>query len=59
MYYDVDWAGDASERAATTGYLLFFGKNPVSWSSKKQRTIARSSTTAEYREVTSSLAEIN
>ncbi|WMV07470.1 hypothetical protein MTR67_000855 [Solanum verrucosum] len=56
MYYDMDWAGDASDRTSTTGYLLFFGKNPVTWSSKKQRTIARSFTEAEYREVASSLA---
>ncbi|XP_015160067.1 uncharacterized mitochondrial protein AtMg00810-like [Solanum tuberosum] len=52
----VKWAGDASDRASTTSYLLFFGKNPVTWSSKEQRTIARSSTEAEYREVASSLA---
>jgi len=59
MYSDADWAGDVNDRASTTGYLLFIGQNPVSWSSKKQRTIARSSTEAEYRAVASALAETN
>uniref|UniRef100_A0A3Q7H9H5 Uncharacterized protein n=1 Tax=Solanum lycopersicum TaxID=4081 RepID=A0A3Q7H9H5_SOLLC len=36
---------------------LFFGQNSVSWSSNKQRTIARSSTEVEYRVVASALAE--
>ncbi|KAH0757534.1 hypothetical protein KY290_021027 [Solanum tuberosum] len=59
MYSDADWAGDASDPAFTTGYLLFFGKNHVSWFSKRQRTIARSSTKAEYRVVASSFAQTN
>ncbi|KAH0751494.1 hypothetical protein KY285_004642 [Solanum tuberosum] len=59
MYSDADWAGDVTDRASTTGYILFFGQNPVSWSSNKQRTIARSSTEAEYRAVASALAETN
>lgn len=29
MYSDADWAGDVSDRASTTGYILFFGQNPV------------------------------
>ncbi|XP_015163272.1 uncharacterized mitochondrial protein AtMg00810-like [Solanum tuberosum] len=59
VYSDADWAGDASDRASTTSYLLFLGKNPMTWSSKNQRTIAHSSTEAEYREVASSFAETN
>ncbi|PHT61043.1 hypothetical protein T459_34072 [Capsicum annuum] len=55
MYSDADWARDMSDRASTTGYILFFGQNPVSWSSRKQRTIARSSTEAKYRAVASAL----
>ncbi|PHU23513.1 hypothetical protein BC332_08620 [Capsicum chinense] len=51
MYSDADWAGDVSDRASTTGYILFFGQNPMSWSSRKQRTIARSSNETGYRVV--------
>ncbi|KAF3630140.1 hypothetical protein FXO38_27328 [Capsicum annuum] len=59
MYSDADWVGDVSDRASTTGYILFFGQNPVSWSSRKQRTITRSSTEVEYHAVASALAETN
>ena len=38
---------------------MYLGRNPVSWSSKKQNTIARSSTEAEYRTVASTAAELN
>ena len=59
MYSDADWAGDPTDRTSTTGYILFYGSNPISWSSKKQKTVARSSTEAEYRAVASALAETN
>ncbi|XP_071700167.1 uncharacterized protein [Rutidosis leptorrhynchoides] len=57
MYSDADWVGDVNDRVSTTGYLLFLGRNPISWSSKKQTTVARSSTEAEYKAVASALAE--
>uniref|UniRef100_A0A3Q7FLM2 Reverse transcriptase Ty1/copia-type domain-containing protein n=1 Tax=Solanum lycopersicum TaxID=4081 RepID=A0A3Q7FLM2_SOLLC len=44
---------------SSTGYILFFGQNHVSWSSNKQRTIALSSNEAEYRVVASAFAETN
>lgn len=59
MYSDADWAGDINDRTSTSGYILYFGQNPISWSSKKQRTVARSSTEAKYRAVASALAEVN
>ncbi|KAH0706464.1 hypothetical protein KY289_011540 [Solanum tuberosum] len=58
MYTDADWAGDPNDIISTSGYIIFFGPNPVSWSSKKQCAVARSSTEAEYKSVANALAEI-
>jgi len=59
MYSDADWAGDINDRTSTSGYIFYFGQNPISWSSKKKHTVARSFTEAEYRSVTSSLTDVN
>ena len=56
-YSDADWGGNMDYRTSTSTYISFFGGNPVSWSSKKQRTVARSSTEAEYRAVATAAAE--
>jgi hypothetical protein len=48
-YTDADWVGNVSDRRSTNGFLFSFGSGAVSWSSKKQPTVALSSTEAEYR----------
>uniref|UniRef100_A0A2N9FPR9 Integrase catalytic domain-containing protein n=1 Tax=Fagus sylvatica TaxID=28930 RepID=A0A2N9FPR9_FAGSY len=48
-YTDADWAGSPSDRKSTTGYCTFIGGNLVTWRSKKQSVVARSSAEAEYR----------
>ncbi|KAG7570487.1 Integrase catalytic core [Arabidopsis thaliana x Arabidopsis arenosa] len=57
-YSDADWAGDSEDYVSTNGYLTYLGRNPVSWSSKKQRGVARSSTEAEYRAVANTASEV-
>jgi hypothetical protein len=48
-YTDADWAGNAADRRSTSGYAFSIGSAAVAWSSKKQPTVALSSTEAEYR----------
>ncbi|GAA0163395.1 transmembrane signal receptor [Lithospermum erythrorhizon] len=47
-YANADWAG-CDTRRSTSGNYIFLGNSLVSWSSKKQNVVARSSTEAEYR----------
>ncbi|KAL6220548.1 hypothetical protein ACLB2K_008304 [Fragaria x ananassa] len=48
-FTDADWAGNITDRRSTSGYLTFVGGNLVTWKSKKQKVVARSSAEAEYR----------
>ncbi|GKV12131.1 hypothetical protein SLEP1_g23321 [Rubroshorea leprosula] len=48
-YSDADWVGNPSDCRSTTGYCLFLGNSLISWQSKKQTILARSSAKAEYR----------
>lgn len=47
-YVDSDWGGDEVDRKSTTGYLFKLYDNTISWSSKRQHSVATSSTEAEY-----------
>ena len=46
-YTDVDWAGSIIDRRLTSMYCTFLGENFVTWRSKKQSVVARSSAKAE------------
>jgi hypothetical protein len=47
-YVDADWGGKKKDRKSTSGYLFIWSGGPISWLSKKQKTVAISSTEAEY-----------
>uniref|UniRef100_A0A8R7PMA5 Copia protein n=1 Tax=Triticum urartu TaxID=4572 RepID=A0A8R7PMA5_TRIUA len=56
-YSDADWAGCPDTHKSTSGYRVFLGGNLLSWSSKRQNTVSRSSAEAEYRAVANAVAE--
>ncbi|XP_025669991.1 uncharacterized mitochondrial protein AtMg00810-like [Arachis hypogaea] len=57
-YSDSDWTGDPNDRKSTSSYCIFLGTNLISWTSKKQTVVARSSTEAEYRSMAEAVAEL-
>ncbi|CAA0833069.1 cysteine-rich RLK (RECEPTOR-like protein kinase) 8 [Striga hermonthica] len=57
-YSDTDWGGNSDDLTSTSAYVIFLGGNPVSWLSRKQCTVARSSTEAEYRALATTTAEV-
>jgi hypothetical protein len=57
-YSDADWAGDPTDRRSTTGYCFLLGTSLISWRSKKQFVVARSSTEAEYRALADTTSEL-
>ncbi|XP_021749400.1 uncharacterized protein LOC110715135 [Chenopodium quinoa] len=56
-YTDANWGGCPDTRRSTSGYCCFLGDNLVSWSTKRQHTLSKSSAEAEYRGVANVVSE--
>lgn len=57
VYSDADWAGCPDTRHSTSGFCVFLSVALVSWSSKRQSTVSRSSAEAEYGGVANAITE--
>lgn len=56
-FCDADWAGDIDDRRSTTGYLFTLQDGAISWCTRRQRTVALSSTEAEYMAMVAAMQE--
>ncbi|CAN6720177.1 unnamed protein product [Malus baccata var. baccata] len=58
-FSDADYAGNLDTRHSTGGFCIYLDSNLVSWSSKKQKIISRSSAEAEYRQLAYTAVELS
>ena len=57
-YSDSDWGGNLDNHNSTSAYVIYFGGNQISWSFKKQCSVARSSIEAKFRAIAAAVLEI-
>ena len=55
---DSYWATNIDDRKSISGICVFLGGNLITWSSRKQKAVARSSTEAEYRALSSAATDL-
>nr|KYP68715.1 hypothetical protein KK1_022356 [Cajanus cajan] len=57
-FSDSNWAGCVDSRRFITGFCIYLGNSLISWRSKKQPTVSRSSSEVEYRALASTSCEL-
>ncbi|KAK5793532.1 hypothetical protein PVK06_034682 [Gossypium arboreum] len=57
-YADANWGLDFDDRRSTTGFCVYYGHTPISWCSKKQQVVSRSTAEAEYRSLAAAANDV-
>lgn len=57
-YTNADWVGSLTDCRSTSGYCSFVWGNPVTWRSKRQSMVARSSVEAQFRFMANGICEL-
>lgn len=57
-YCDADWAVCHEDRKSVAGFCVYLGDSLISWSSRKQAVVSRSSTESEYRAIADLASEL-
>ena len=57
-FVDADWAGDKFDRKSTTGFIIRLFRNVIYWEVRKQGSVTKSSTAAEYVALSQAVSEI-